>query len=184
MRWGPGPPPRRVRGHRAQCPQQAHEGNEQTWPLWASANLAIEHMSMKARLRGPGVAVCAGAAATAPRPRPRPLPRSCRTSATAAIAAWSSDSRARKSSGWIARFAGFTAVNARSAASESRWDSKGPASSRPLAANSVRMREKATPVKAKVNALAVETWLRAAGSLKVSGPPHVRMASPIGTEAV
>ena len=29
-------------------------------PLWALANLAIERMSMKARLRGPGIAACAG----------------------------------------------------------------------------------------------------------------------------
>ena len=56
--------------------------------------------------------------------------------------------------------------------------------SRPLAANSVRMREKATPVRAKVKALTVEAWLRVAGSLRVSGAPHVRIASPIGTEAV
>ena len=84
----------------------------------------------------------------------------------------------------MARFAGFNAVNTRSAASESCRDSKGPASSRPLAANSVRTREKAAPVRAEMSALPIGAWLRASGSLKVSGSPHVRMASSIGTEAV
>ena len=38
--------------------------------------------------------------------------------------------------------------------------------------------------RAEMSALPIGAWLRASGSLKVSGSPHVRMACSIGTEAV
>ena len=46
------------------------------------------------------------------------------------------------------------------------------------------MREKAASVRAKVKPLTLFAWLRVARSWSVSGPPYVRMANPIGMEAL